>query len=212
MAVEKRRGCGYRKVGGLYLCGEGGGESCCKMPIPLDICPTCNHGIKQSRGWQWIDPRPWLAGECTHIRPMCPLISPWILGDRVGLIWVGTQFYPTPEDFEREARESGISRRIKAVPRGIEIGKTWVFLAHPRAVFREDGSTPDGVKVFKPGVIKVFKPTRIEKIVTQTQSEDEDEMAELEKRGITPFVVPDNDRDHQGSVYDKEEPQLELPV
>jgi hypothetical protein len=28
---------------------------------------------------------------------------------------------------------------------------------------------------------------------------------DVEKRGIVPVFVPDNDRDHQGTVYDKEE-------
>ena len=54
MAVEARRGCGYRKVGGLYLMGGTGGMPCCKMPIPLHVCPTCHGGIKQTRGWSWI--------------------------------------------------------------------------------------------------------------------------------------------------------------
>ena len=64
MAVEARRGCGYRKVGGLYLMGGTGGMPCCKMPIPLHVCPTCHGGIKQTRGWSWIDPQPWIKGTC----------------------------------------------------------------------------------------------------------------------------------------------------
>ncbi|MEI6227005.1 MAG: hypothetical protein WCS72_19880 [Deltaproteobacteria bacterium] len=48
----------------------------------------------------------------------------------------------------------------------------------------------------------------IEKIVTETESKDEAAMEELKGRGITPFVVPDDDKDHQGSVYDSEEPDL----
>jgi len=36
------------------------------MPFEFHICPTCNGGIKQSRGFQWIDPRPWLQGACKN--------------------------------------------------------------------------------------------------------------------------------------------------
>src|SRR5262245_2979771 len=107
MSVEARRACGYRKVGGLYLTSEPGTSMpCCKLPILLKVCPTCNAGIKQSRGWQWIDPRPWLGGQCSASAAqarICPLHW-WAAADgkapdRVGLIWIGTQFYQTPQAF-----------------------------------------------------------------------------------------------------------------
>jgi hypothetical protein len=44
----------------------------------------------------------------------------------------------------------------------------------------------------------------VEKLVTEKQATPE-ELAKLEKEGIRPVIVPDNDKDHQGSVYDKEE-------
>src|SRR5262252_7875702 len=103
MAVETRRGCGHRKTGGLYLMGGKLSAPCCKLPIPLDVCPTCGAGVKQSRGWTWINPKPFLdAKVCTEIgfvkqRPLCPAARPGLLGDRVGLIWIGAQFYPTAE-------------------------------------------------------------------------------------------------------------------
>jgi hypothetical protein len=97
MACEPKRGCGYRKVGGLYLIGGKLGAPCWKMPILMQVCPTCAAGIKQSRGWQWIDPRPWLKGKCLAGDAVCPAADPEFLGDRVGLIWIGAQFYPTPE-------------------------------------------------------------------------------------------------------------------
>lgn len=55
MAVEPKRGCGYRKVGGLYLAGSGIARPCDRMPIPLGICPCCGNGFKFSRGWTWVD-------------------------------------------------------------------------------------------------------------------------------------------------------------
>jgi len=205
MAVEAKRACGYRKVGGLYLVSGGLGVSCCKMPIILHVCPTCNGGVKQSMGWQWIDPRPWIKGECSaNYPPMtgCPIGSRLeTLGERVGLLWVGTQFYPKPETFAEEARTMGISKRIKAVPRGFEIGKHWVFLAHPKVKQVTDA---EGKASWQPGVFHIFKPSKLEKIVTQSQADDVEEMEKLAKAGITPVVVPDDDRDHQGSVYDRE--------
>lgn len=209
MATEARRACGYRKVGGLYLVSEGAGAPCCKMPIFLHVCPTCNQGIKQTRGWQWIDPRPWLTGPCMFDSLNCPAAQPERLGNRVGLLWIGAQFYPTPMSFAIEAEKMGISRRILTVPRGFKIGESWVFLAHPKVVQRTDEET--GKTEFQGGVFRIFKPQRIEKIVTQSQSENEAEMEKLVKAGITPVVVPDNDRDHQGTVYDdEEEAQLQL--
>lgn len=204
MAVEPRRGCGHRKIGGLYLVGGKLGLPCCKMPIPLCACPTCGTGVKQARGWTWIDPQPWLKEPCSEM-PGCPAADPASLGERVGLLWVGTAFYKTVGDFLDESSKLGISRRINAVPRGFVLGEHWVFLAHPHAITNQ----PSGVQGEKPtytaGIFRIFKPTAIEKIVTATEAQDEDEMTALQLRGITPVVVPDSDLDHQGSVWDNNE-------
>jgi hypothetical protein len=202
MAVERRRACGYRKIHGLYLCSDGSGGPCCKLPILLEVCPTCNGGIKQTRSWQWIDPRPWLPGGCTSIGVFCPVAEKQ-LGERVGLLWIGEQFYRTPGAFQQEAAEMGISRRIKAIPHGFKLGETWVFFAHPKVKQRVDQAT--GEVVWVGGVFRIFKPERVEKIVTQSEFADEAEMARLREAGIVPVPVPDDDKDHQGSVYDKEE-------
>lgn len=223
MAVEAKRGCGYRKVGGLYLVGEGAGMPCCKLPIILHICPTCNQGVKQTRGWSWIDPRPWLKGDCestkypAEIRSrvmLCPAAEPEKLGEKVGLLWIGEKFYPTPQDFIKEGETMGYSRRLTAVPRGFEVGKHWVFFAHPKVKSRTVtdergyGAHPE----WDAGVFRIFKPTRIEKLITDTMSKDAELMEGLAKKGITPVIVPDNDPDHQGSVYDKEDDEPKLPM
>jgi hypothetical protein len=41
MAVEPKRGCGYRKVGGIYLVSGGEGRPCGCLQIPLHTCPSC---------------------------------------------------------------------------------------------------------------------------------------------------------------------------
>jgi hypothetical protein len=206
MAVEAKRGCGYRKVNGLYLVGEKGGIGCCKMPILLKTCPCCGHGVKQSRGWTWIDPKEWLKGECSAgdtSRIICPAADPARFGEKVGLLWVGAAFYKTPGAFISECETLGVSRRIKAVPRGFKVGEHWVFLAHPKVGTEVDPITGDVKDI--PGIFKIFRPTRIEKIITESMAKDEEAMKRLEAQGVTPVIVPDNDKDHQGSVYDKEE-------
>src|SRR6185437_13882264 len=115
MAVEAKRGCGYRKVGGIYLVADVGGIASGRLPIPLTVCPTCGSGIKQTRGWTWVDLPPLVeaaglqckAGLDTCFR--CPLNDPRRIG-RAGLLWIGEQFYPTPEHFAFEAESLGISR------------------------------------------------------------------------------------------------------
>jgi hypothetical protein len=135
----------------------------------------------------------------------CPAASAEGLGERVGLINVGAGFYRTPEAFAEEARTMGISRRVSAVPRGFKLGETWVFLAHPKLQMI-DGE-------WKGGIFAMFKPTAIERLFTASgyAATDEEERRRMERQNVTPIIVPDDDRDHQGTVYDREdEPELEL--
>lgn len=227
MAVEPKRGCGWRKIGGIYLVGGGAAVPCDRLPIPLDICPCCGRGIKQARGWTWVDvgklvQGPHCVGDsnlgdsvpCREAE-FCPLCgNPESLG-RAGLLWIGEQFYKTVGEFLAEGATLGFSRRISAVPRGFEAGKTWVLLAHPKAVVkpcepcRKTGGV--GVPIKKcgqcggrvflrlPGVFYLWCPSRIEKILPESARGSE-EAAELEKRGIVPVFVPDGDPDHQGNA------------
>jgi hypothetical protein len=228
MSVEAKRLCGWRKVNGLYLVAPPGGMPCDRLPFPLDVCPTCGHGIKQTRGWTWVDLNGLTGGvhfQCKDTWP-CPFCMDTAHMGKVGLLWIGTQFYPRAEDFEQEVEELGISRRIAAIPRGFEVGKTWVLLAHPKKIrvpfCRTEGCahvasihTEKGCSLsecdckkpdfYQPAIFKIFRPTAIEKIVTDVQAQDQEAMDELRKRGITPVVVPAGDKDHQGSVYEVDE-------
>jgi hypothetical protein len=202
MAVEAKRGCGYRKVGGMYLVTFGAGQHCGKMPIRCDICPTCHGGIKPSRGWTWIDPvqlfgeRECLTrGDCGT----CPVGDHRLeqLGP-IGLIWVGETHYPTPHSFTDEAKRMGISRRIKAIPKGYQVGETWIAFAHRKVKFGPDAEEA-------PGIFYFAQPMRIEKVVTASQSEDLAEMDKPRARGITPVIVPDDDPDHNPAVGKEED-------
>lgn len=188
---EAKRGCGYRKEGGLYLVCEGNGRACERMPIPLDKCPTCSQGIKPSRGWTWVDSKPILeANPCKQPEncSTCPLVQPM---GRVGLLWVGEKYYPMPHDFLAEAKRMGISRRIPAIPQGFEIGKHWVWLAHRKTFWPSHkdecgfwtGHECSCDAEFTPGVFHVFMPSRIEYVVKS--DDDEEKLQRLVERDVT---------------------------
>ncbi len=208
MAVEQMRGCGFRKVGGLYLVGEGQHIPCDRLPYELNICPVCGGGIKFTRGWTWID---WEKYASLHsesgIYPICicpyscPICSPGTKVDPYGLLWVGEQYY-TPELFVQEALKMGVSRRIAGIPKNLKLGETWVLLAHKSAITKElpvasDVWTPelDEQIEARPGIFYVFRPKRLELLIWESESTDE-KLDELTKRGITPIIIPDGDVEH----------------
>jgi hypothetical protein len=213
VAVEAKRGCGYRKVGGLYLVGTGSGLACDRLPIPLEICRCCSQGIKQTRGWTWVDIAGLVGGDHFIAGPppqnvqscpdpaFCPLCHNVASMGRGGLLWIGAQFYPSIAHFDAEANRLGISRRITSVPRGFEIGKSWVLFAHAKGIIKPTGDLTAG---YIPAIFRVWKPERLERIYKESDRGSEAAQAD-EKRGIAPVFVPDNDKDHQGTCYDKDE-------
>jgi hypothetical protein len=209
--MERKRGCGYRKVGGLYLMGGGIGIPCDRLPFELTVCPCCSQGVKQARGWTWIDVAKFFQGPhmeepqtlCSCGSKGCPLcLKPEILG-KAGLLWIGEKFYKTPSDFLKEGVALGFSRRIKAVPQGFKIGETWVLLAHAKAVPVPPTVTTtfDKDPEFKPGIFYVWLPQRLELCFKESERGSEKVQA-AEKRGITAVFFPDSDVDHQGNVHD----------
>lgn len=203
MAVEKKRQCGYRKVGALYLVNNGPGITCDRLPFTLSTCPICGQGVKQARGWTWVRPPEFLEGDhnialgqvvelCEESR--CAICRPSIMGTRAGLMWVGSKYY-TPISFQYEAHQMGISKRIPAIPTGIQLGKTWVLLAHPDSVNERDITLRDPHTITG-AVFTAFIPTRIEMLVTQSQYDDDFRRLMLGKRGITAVPVPDDDPHH----------------
>lgn len=177
--VERKRGCGFRKEGGFYLVANGPAVGCGKLPIPLAVCPCCHAGIKPTRGWTWINGTALAAEKVCDFQPsdtgceFCPLAKPM---GRVGLLWIGEKFYKTPEDFQRESIEQGISRRISQIPRDFKVGETYVWLAHRKTIKNEDGT-------FTPAVFRIFRPQRIEYVVKKDDSDEK--LDKLAERGIT---------------------------
>src|SRR3972149_2888123 len=128
------RGCGHRKVGALYLVGEGISAVCERLPIRIpDVCPTCGEGLKQARNITFV--KSYYLGldgsacDLPHCK-QCPVGAG--RPEDVGILWVGERYY-TPEDFIAEARRYGVSKRIPQVPKKLKLGETWVLLAHPKA-------------------------------------------------------------------------------
>ena len=200
--VEGKRGCGYRKPGGIYLVGPPTGQSCCKLPLPLTVCPCCGAGIKPARSWTRVDGSIFI-GDGPPITCMkdfdegilCPLSNPIRL-EKCGLLWIGEKFYKTPDDFLQEANTMGISRRISTVPKEFEPGKTWVLLAHRKGVLKRDPEPEDydmdkggrlNPGMWNPAIFSVFRPLRIEYVTTGNESEED--LERLAKRGLTPVVV-----------------------
>lgn len=214
-SIEPRRGCGFRKPGGLYLVSKGEAMPCCRLPFEIRPCEQCESmGLKcsltQSRGWTTVDidklfglnePTVRLNdfGQCR----MCPMAPGRTVG-LGGLLWVGESFYPTPADFAKEAASMGVSKRLSAVPKELRNDDgsfRWVLLAHPKAISRPcpdlandkccrrgecETCGGDGV-VFTPGIFYMFRPTGLEYVVTG--DEDEEELEAIEKRGIEPVRV-----------------------
>lgn len=228
MATEAMRGCGYRKVGALYLCGEGLSMACDRLPYELTECPVCGAGVKFTRGFTWID---WFEYAGPHLRggwlckcPLaCPVCSPPELvvdvdKAKYGLLWVGEAFY-SPESFIQEALQMGVSKRIAAIPKNLKLGVTWILFAHKKAVITQklvasDIGAPDLVTetTERPGVFYAFRPQRLELLIWKSEATDE-KLAELEKKGITPIIIPDGDIDHDPAtklkITDEEHAEIE---
>lgn len=151
---------------------------------------------------------------CTDPLPKtkpCPASQPM---GRVGLIWVGEKFYPTPADFSREAAEMGISRRLPTLPKGFKLGETWVFLAHRKAVYLGYSglfSEFNGVDkhFYSACIFSIFKPTAVEYVVRGDETPER--LQKLIDRGITPVkVLPAGKSFHRD--FDKRGLEMEADI
>jgi hypothetical protein len=213
MAVEPKRLCGYRRVGGIYLCGDGETFKCDRLPMPIEPCPTCGEEVRFSRGIQKINPRAiWeIHNGCACNVNNCPVCYP---PDEAFLMWVGSEY--TAKTFTDEADDMGVSKRIAIIPNDLKQGSI-VYLAM-RHIIPNTGKfwLPDmepNKRNSGPGVFYVFKVDRIEKIITQSM-DNAGVGSALQTLGITPVVVPDYDPDHTansarakaaqlGEIYEK---------
>lgn len=190
---EEKRGCGYRdRPKALYLVSGDLALPCGRLPIPLTICPLCGSGLKPARGYTWIDAhslakatvakKECLASHCESC-PVSAMLRNEI--EKAGLIWIGEKFYKSPQDFIQETKVMGVCRRIPFVPGDFEIGKTWILLAHRRAILKKAKfGSPLG---YQAGIFQIFKPNKIE--ITCNGDESDQEIEGYLKRGLVPILV-----------------------
>ncbi len=192
ISVESARGCGFRSDGGMYLVSEPGAvmKKCGKLPFPLGRCPTCAGGIKQSRGWTWINPAELFGKAIACILGVAkgPCNFCEMAGeapDRGGLLWVGERYY-SPESFVEEMTTLGVSKRIAALPRDFVPGETWVYFAHPRGSRRpcdhQGMVSADGVClecpdcegsgwIIRPAIFYATNRLRVQKVIAVVDDE-----------------------------------------
>lgn len=190
MAIEARRGCGFRKVGALYLIGGLLWNPCDRLHMPLDVCSACGQGLHFTRSFTRIDAyRLWgnhIGCEEDHGCVMCrPPVGASFL------MMVGGKFY-TVNEFVLEAMEMGACKRIPFIPKELVLGKTVVYLAHKQAIYLGTTGSKDNYQL---GIFCAFVPSAVEMLVWESKATPE-YLKSLEERGITAVLVPDRDRDH----------------
>ena len=215
--TEQKRGCGWRKVSGVYLVGEFIPVSCDKLPVPLKICPCCNQGIKVGLGMTRIIPSKLFGVHryCADKVQPCMVCQPQ--ENEIGFVMrVGEVWYKTPQDFLNEGLRLGFSKRIHQIPRDFILGKTVVYLAHINACVENELTevqtelkvnptelSPRLIEATKVkrvmGIFTAFVPQRIEKIYWQSALDEmpKSERKRLEKRGITPVGVENGNENYR---------------
>lgn len=200
MPTTEKRECGYVQLHKLYLTIEPGGlvHHCDRLPIALEPCPTCGCVPHFSRGITKIDPyQLWGIHESCNCGNNCPLCNPKPADEVTSfLMWVGEKFY-TVESFCNEGDKLGVSKAIPFIPKDFVLGNSWVYFARRNYVDKVEGSHPDPKKVKKvDGIFSGYRPTKINYVITETEAEDEELMKNLQEKGITAVVVPDDDEAH----------------
>ena len=118
MAVEQRRGCGFRRAGGLYVRGNVAGAA-------VDWLPFCIP-FRQTRSLQWVTSEALLAtcadGGTSIFRSH----------RRIALCFVGAKHYSV-DSFVKEALAQGVSRRVSTIPKDLKPGDP-IALAHPQCI------------------------------------------------------------------------------
>jgi hypothetical protein len=130
------------------------------------------------------------------------------------IMGVGEKYY-TPDSFAREAVEQGISKRIHAVPKKLVVGKTIVYLSHPKAIeVKEPVALQQAMAIvggdqqnqarlleaekteYRLGIFCSFVPQAVEMLIWDSEATP-DYLEQLGKRGILPVILKDGDKDHE---------------
>ena len=216
MAIEARRGCGYRKAGGIYIRGD------LSNAVPAAFLPFCID-YNFARGITWADSER-LFATCAD-----PEAGGYRKFGRLGLLWVGETHYKTPADFVNEAHDMGVSRRVAFLPKDLKAGDP-IAAAHIRAIptricnhapingalvsdccpaceltpvakaisnglrklTKVKGETVEGVA----GVFTLFIARNIEVVLPESVAQDPDIQLKCAANNVDIVTVPDHDKDH----------------
>ena len=172
MPVEEIRGCGYRKVGGMYFAAAPGkGFRCDQLPFVLTECHCCGFTPRVKRGYSYLTSKYFQPHEDCRCNSKCPICKPeQYEGERFLVMRISSRYYKTPEEYIEEAGTSGVSLRTSSLPKNLELGKTWILLSHAKA-----GTTTndEGEEIPCPAIFFVFRPEAIEKLIWDKDATDE---------------------------------------
>ena len=173
MAVEAKRGCGFRKVGGIYLVAKGAWASCDRLPLEVCACPVCGEGVHFPRSPRKVNPKKLFGQHYESAGCTCPTTCQVCNSqDEVAyLLGVGAQY--TPESFLLEAHTMGVSKRVPAVPKELKLGETWVYLVHRKGIETGERDPKTGKMIYKMAVFSAFRPQAIEMPVWESELTDE---------------------------------------
>jgi hypothetical protein len=186
--IQHTRGCGVRKVGGLYLyCSPGVAQNCYRLPMPLpEACPCCGEEIRFLRSVRMINPKK-MWGDCNktvqehacHAHKCYVCFPP----EKAGLMWVGKEY--TPDQFVKESFAIGTSKRVPRIPKTLKIGDR-LFLAHHNALPEIDEHGIPNLE--RDGIFFATTITEFHQIVSEKQAQDEEFIDKLVTIGITPVL------------------------
>lgn len=202
-AYEPIRGCGYRKVHGLYLVSPGMATACDRLPLPLTACECCGTIPRFNRSISRFNLSKY-AGmhEPCICSPYCSICRPFPDDPPAFLMWVGKKYY-TMESFHREAVSMGVSKRIPFIPVEFQLGRSWILFAYQDALETVTGISPRKVKK-QDAIFLAVRPQRIEYLLWESEATPE-ELSRLIEQGITPIVIPNDGDAHKNSRKKDEE-------
>lgn len=127
-------------------------------------------------------------------------------GEYIALMWVGSRYY-TARSFAQEADEMGVCKAINQLPKGLVLGKTWIFLAHPKVPIYMDLEYLEALEGWKlgeeardklapvppekPAIFYAFTPKRVEMLLPEEECTPE-KLKECAEKGITVIPVPES--------------------
>lgn len=205
VGIEPPRRCGNRVIGKLYLVTDGMVFLCDRPLIEILPCPCCGEMPRAHRGITQFNFFKLYGGhipeeECEDFKG-CFFCHPTDVVNTY-LMWVGDDY--TIASFDKEVIELGVSKAIPEIPIDMVLGESWVLLAKRNVGITVTGTTAKGKEKRADVIFYAFKPSRVEMLITEKQAKDEEFVKDLQERGITPLVVPEEYEDAHRKRFPKE--------